>query len=143
VWFVVEFFTTARVPGTLFTVKPLGFTTCLPGTQKPLLREGFLYAGRALYRLCLIPILYNMSTNYLFHDAAFKHGVSETDIRRAFARPLFDGLLEDYDDKFLLTGFDVHGTMLEVMYNFIDPETVYIFHAMKCRKAFRMLRNQD
>jgi hypothetical protein len=43
----------------------------------------------------------------------------------------------------LLTGFDVHGTMLEVMYNFIDQETVYIFHAMKCRKAFRMLRNQD
>jgi hypothetical protein len=54
----------------------------------------------------------SVSTNYLFHDAAFKHGVSETDIRRAFARPLFDGLLEDYDDKFLLTGFDAHGIMV-------------------------------
>jgi hypothetical protein len=83
-----------------------------------------------------------MPAYYLFHDAAFKHGISETDIRRAFARPLFDGLLEDYDDKFLLTGFDAYGNMLEVMYNFIDPEIVYIFHAMKCRKAFRMLRNQ-
>jgi hypothetical protein len=80
---------------------------------------------------------------YLFHDAAFKHGVSETDIRQAFERPLFDGLIEDYDDKFLLTGFDARGNILEVMYNFIDAETVYIFHAMKCRKAFRMLRNQD
>jgi hypothetical protein len=84
-----------------------------------------------------------VSTTYLFNESAFKHGITEADIRTAFVRPLFDGLLEGYDNKFLLTGFDTHGTMLEIMYNLVDAETAYIFHAMRCRKAFRMLRNQD
>ena len=56
---------------------------------------------------------------------------------------LFDGLLEDYDNKFLLTGFDTHGNLLEIMYNLIDEHTAYVFHAMKCRKMFCMLRNQN
>ena len=36
-----------------------------------------------------------------------------------------------------------HGNILEIMYNLIDEYTAFIFHAMRCRKAFRMLRNQD
>jgi hypothetical protein len=84
-----------------------------------------------------------MFTVYKYHEAAFKHGITEADIRTVFSRPLFDGLLEDYDDKFLLTGFDTHGNILEIMYNLIDEQTVYVFHAMRCRKAFRMLRNQE
>jgi len=82
-------------------------------------------------------------TTYKYNESAFKHGVEEDDIRRAFARPLFDGLIEGYDNKFLLTGFDTSGNMLEIMYNYVDEHTAYIFHAMRCRKAFRMLRNQD
>ena len=84
-----------------------------------------------------------MFTNYIFHEAAFKHDIAEADIRMAFARPLFDGLLEDYDNKFLLTGFDTRGSVLEIMYNLIDEHTAHVFHAMPCRKVFRMLRNQD
>ncbi len=84
-----------------------------------------------------------MFTVYRFNDSAFKHGITEDDIRRAFVRPLFDGLIEGFDNKFLLTGFDTCGNMLEIMYNLVDEHTVYIFHAMRCRKAFRMLRNQD
>jgi hypothetical protein len=84
-----------------------------------------------------------MFTVYKFNESAFKNGVTENDIRMAFMRPLFDGLIEGYDNKFLLTGFDTHGNMLEIMYNLVDEHTVYIFHAMRCRKAFRMLRNQD
>jgi hypothetical protein len=61
----------------------------------------------------------------------------------AFNRPLFDGLLEGYDNKFLLTGFNTRGNLLEIMYNLVDEQTVYIFHADRCRKAYRMLRNQD
>jgi len=82
-------------------------------------------------------------TNYIFHEAAFKHGIVEADIKMAFTRPLFDGLLENYDNKFLLTGFDTHGNILEIMYNLIDEHTVHVFHAMPCRKVFRVLRNQD
>jgi len=55
---------------------------------------------------------------------------------------MFDGLLEDYDDKFLLTGFDTNGNLIEIMYNLVDENTAYVFHAMECRKIFRMLRNQ-
>jgi hypothetical protein len=81
--------------------------------------------------------------NYIFNESAFKHDIGESDIRMAFTRPLFDGLIEGYDNKFLLTGFDTRGNVLEIMYNLVDECTVHIFHAMPCRKAFRILRNQD
>ena len=84
-----------------------------------------------------------MIVDYVFNVSAFKHDIAETDVRMAFARPLFDGLIEGYDNKFLLTGFDTHGNILEIMYNFIDEQTAYVFHAMPCRPAYRKLRNQD
>jgi hypothetical protein len=83
-----------------------------------------------------------MFTTYLFHESAFKHGCTEEDIRRAFALPRFDGLMEGYFNKFLLTGFDTRGNLLEVMYNFIEEETVWIFHAEPCRPEYRVLQNQ-
>jgi hypothetical protein len=81
--------------------------------------------------------------NYFFNESAFKHNIAEADIRMAFARPLFDGLLEGYGNKFLLTGFDTRGNILEIMYNLVDEQTAHVFHADRCRKAYRMLRNQD
>jgi hypothetical protein len=83
-----------------------------------------------------------MYTVYKFNEAAFNHNIAEKDIRMAFSRPLFDGLIEGYSNKFLLTGFDTRGIFLEVMYNLIDENTVYVFHAMPCRKEYRDLRNQ-
>ena len=89
-------------------------------------------------------IIQDVLVNFKFHESAFKHkNITEIDIRTAFSRPLFDGMLEDYDNKFLLTGFDTNGNMLEIMYNYIDEYTIYVFHAMRCRKAFRLLRNQN
>ena len=40
-----------------------------------------------------------MIVDYVFNESAFKHDIAETDIRRtegslAFARPLFDGLID-------------------------------------------------
>ena len=93
--------------------------------------------------LTLCVIIQNVYTNYFFNESAFKHGIIESDIRMAFTRPLFDGLIEGYDNKFLLTGFDTRGNILEIMYNLVDEYTVHIFHAMRCRRAYRMLRNQD
>ena len=84
-----------------------------------------------------------MFVNYVFHESAFKHDITEIDIRTAFARPLFDGLIENFENKFLLTGFDTRGNVLEIMYNLIDELTVYVFHAMPCRKMYRTLRNQE
>jgi hypothetical protein len=82
-------------------------------------------------------------TDYKFNETSFKHGIAEKDIRTAFSRPLFDGFIEGYDNKFLLTGFDTSGNIIEIMYNLVDEHTAHVFHAMRCRKTYRMLRNQD
>ena len=83
-----------------------------------------------------------MVVNYLFNESAFKHKFTEEDILMVFSHPLFDGLIEGYDNKFLLTGFDTRGRILEIMYNLVDEHTAYVFHAMRCRKEYIMLRNQ-
>ena len=77
-----------------------------------------------------------------FNSSAFNHDLKEEDIRIAFTRPLFDGLLEGYSNKFLLTGFNTKGNLIEIMYNLIDENTAYVFHAMDCRNEYRKLRNQ-
>jgi len=42
--------------------------------------------------------------------------------------------LEDYQNKYLLIGFNTKGNLIEVMYNRIDDERINVFHAMRCRK---------
>ena len=74
-----------------------------------------------------------------FNPSAFKHGVSEVDIRRAIDRFIYEDPLEDFANKYLLLGFDTKGTLLEVMYNHIDADAINVFHAMPCRKSFYSL----
>jgi uncharacterized DUF497 family protein len=70
--------------------------------------------------------------------AAFKHGVSEENIRWALSHHLADGTIEEADEnRYVAIGFDKVGNLLEIMYNHIDEQTVKVFHAMKCRKQFR------
>jgi hypothetical protein len=76
-----------------------------------------------------------------FNDAAFKHGVSEADIRWAFKTFVLEEPVDGEDNKFLLIGFDLAGNPLEILFNQIDMETVNVFHAMKCRKEWRNLAN--
>ena len=71
-----------------------------------------------------------------FNPSAFKHGISENDIRRAIDMFVYEDPLEDFNNKYLLLGFDTRGTMLEVIYNHIDADTINVFHAMPCRKSF-------
>jgi hypothetical protein len=75
-----------------------------------------------------------------YNPAAFKHGVSEADIRWAFDTARYDGWFNGGEgkakDKYLLIGFDRNGNPLEVMYNFIDEKTINVFHAMKCRNIY-------
>ena len=63
-------------------------------------------------------------------------GVSEADIRKAIDMFVYEDPLEDFDNKYLLLGFDTKGLLLEVMYNNIDADTINVFHAMPCRKNF-------
>jgi len=73
----------------------------------------------------------------VFVPSAFKHDISEDDIRWALLHHLADGVIEEGDEaKHLSVGFDKTGRLLEIMYNHIDEQTVKVFHAMRCRKQF-------
>jgi len=71
-----------------------------------------------------------------FSRSAFKHGVTETNIRYAMWHPLCEQLLESYVNKWMIIGYDTVGNLIEVAYNIIDDDTVNVFHAMPCRRKF-------
>jgi hypothetical protein len=72
-----------------------------------------------------------------FNPSAFKHGVTEADIRSAFDNKLFDHPVARQEEKNLLIGFDERLNPIEILYNEINDHTVNVFHSMKCRKAWR------
>ena len=71
----------------------------------------------------------------VFRETAFKHGLTEADIRWAFKTLKYDRLLEGYENKYLLLGFNLKGNLIEVLYNEINDHRVNVFHAMPCRDA--------
>jgi len=78
-----------------------------------------------------------MDTEIVFVPSAFKHTVSEENIRWVLLNHLVDGIIEeDNETKYLSIGFDKSGNLMEVMYNYIDEQTIKVFHAMRCRKHF-------
>jgi len=74
-----------------------------------------------------------------FNRAAFKHGVTEADILRAFETYIYEDPVDGADNKYLLLGFNLHGNLIEVIYNRINEDSINVFHAMPCRRAFRNL----
>jgi len=74
-----------------------------------------------------------------FNPSAFKHKVTEEDIRFAFDNKIFDHPVARQEEKNLLIGFDRNLNPIEILYNEIDENTVNVFHAMECRKAWRNL----
>jgi hypothetical protein len=78
-----------------------------------------------------------MDEEFVFTASAFKHGIAEPDIRNAFKQRLYDHSLSGAEDKQLLLGIDRNGNLLEVLYNVLDGDVINVFHAMKCRKAYR------
>ena len=81
--------------------------------------------------------------NVEFNPSAFKHGVTEEDIRFAFDNKLIDHPVIVMEGKYLLIGLNRRLNPLEILYNEIDDYTVNVFHAMKCRKAWRDLVNLE
>ena len=72
-----------------------------------------------------------------FNESAFKHGVTEADIRNAFLTVRLDLAIGIDPEKFVLVGFDTNANLLEVMYNITDDSIIDVFHAMKCCKKYR------
>jgi hypothetical protein len=81
-------------------------------------------------------MLKGMDPEIEFNPAAFKHGYTEADIRWAFKTQLRDVLMDGFDNKYLLIGFDTAGNIIEVMYNRIDWRSINVFHTMKARQQF-------
>jgi len=77
-----------------------------------------------------------MFPNIEFNNAAFKHKITEDNIRYAMWHPLHEQLLDLYVNKWLIIGYDTVGNLIEVAYNMIDDNTVNVFHAMPCREKF-------
>ena len=77
-----------------------------------------------------------MEPKILFAPSAFKHGFSEADIREAMRTPISETLIDEYEEKYAIIGFDTKGNTLEIIYNLFNDETKEVFHAMKCSKSF-------
>jgi hypothetical protein len=73
-----------------------------------------------------------------FVPSAFRHGITEEDIRWVLSNYLVDGIVEEGDETFrIAVGFDrTVNILLEVMYHELEDETVLVFHAMECRKKW-------
>ena len=87
-----------------------------------------------------------MRREIVFVPSAFKHKISEENIRWVLLNHIADGIVEEDNDetKYLSIGFDKSGNLLEIMYNFIDERTIKVFHAMRCRKQFyEKLKEQE
>ncbi|GHV87570.1 hypothetical protein AGMMS50255_8660 [Spirochaetia bacterium] len=87
----------------------------------------------------------NMDVDIKFCRSAFKHGISEADIRWAVDTVKYDGCLDgnDTENKRLLIGFDRNANPLEIYYNILDHDTVRVFHAMKCRSIHKHLLENE
>ena len=84
-------------------------------------------------------IQFCMEINVKYARSAFKHGISEENIRHTILNWRYDDIVEDDSGKHFLIGFDSNANLLEIMYNVIDEKTVRVFHAMKCTSAHRKL----
>ena len=84
-----------------------------------------------------------MVPEIFYVPSAFKHKFTKADIVRAFETFIYEDQLEDFDNKYLLLGFNTHGNLIEVMYNRIGVDAIKVFHAMPCRKGFRKLINEQ
>ena len=82
-----------------------------------------------------------LEEKFVFKETAFKHGIVEADILKAFEQRLFDHVLSGEEHKNLLIGLDRNGNPLEIMYNVIEGEVINVFHAMKCRSTYRKFLN--
>ena len=74
-----------------------------------------------------------------FNDAAFDHGIKKEDILNALNTKIRDILISEFPEKNLVIGFDCTGSPLEILYNPIDDNVVYVFHAMRLRESTRKM----
>jgi hypothetical protein len=82
-----------------------------------------------------------MEPVFVFKRSAFRHHLTEEDIRRAFKTARYDGPVEGFDNKYLLIGFDTKANPIEILYNEFGDNGKNVFHAMPCQSMFYYLLN--
>ena len=70
-----------------------------------------------------------------FNEAAFRHNISKEDILNALETKIHAAAIEEFPEKYLVIGFDRAGNPLELLYNPLDDDGIYVFHAMKLRNS--------
>jgi len=79
-----------------------------------------------------------MYINISFNPSAFKHNITEENIKWAIKTQICDLLIDGYDNKYAIIGFDKNANLIEILYNLIDEQSINVFHAMPCRDSFRL-----
>ena len=70
-------------------------------------------------------------------DSAYKHGISDFDIKFVFENAINSIILDEFPFKVMLFGFDSTGRALEIGYFVNDSGEDVIIHAMKLRKSYQ------
>ena len=70
------------------------------------------------------------------NNSAYDHDITDASIRQAIMNPVYNDVLDEFVDKYLLLGFDNSGKLIEIIYNYIDERSINVFHAMRCRKCY-------
>jgi len=68
-----------------------------------------------------------MDSGIIINESALKHNYTRADIEWAILHPIRNGLMEGYQNKYLLVGFDTKGNPMEIGYNRIDEEHINVF----------------
>jgi len=77
-----------------------------------------------------------MEQEFIFRDSAFKHNLTEADIRHAFKTCCYVDLFKNRKNVYLLLDFDMNANPVEIMYNEFEENGINVFHAMPCQKQF-------
>jgi len=77
-----------------------------------------------------------MDLQFRFRESAFKHKVTEADIRHAFVNYHSIRQLLNRENVYLLVGFDTKANPIEILYNEFGENGVNVFHAMACQSRF-------
>jgi hypothetical protein len=83
---------------------------------------------------------YDTSMIVEYHEAAFKHKVSKTDIEWALVTQFYEKPAAD--GSFLAIGFNRAGNPLEIAFRELDDGSLFVFHAMPCRQKWLDAANE-
>jgi hypothetical protein len=73
---------------------------------------------------------------FRFRKSAFKHGVTEADIRHAFENYRTVKQFQNRENVYLLISFYLKANPIEILYNEFGDNSVNVFHAMVCKNRF-------